>query len=101
MARSDDILSRPLRRRDALIAIGGIGAGALWAACGSGDSNGGGGATTQGDARTRAAACTLTPEATEGPFWIPNHLIRRDITEGRAGLPLALRIDVVDAGRCK
>jgi protocatechuate 3,4-dioxygenase beta subunit len=101
VAHSDDILSRPLRRRDALVAIGGIGAGALWAACGSGDSNGAAGATTTDETASTAAACALTPEATEGPFWIPNHLIRRDITEGRPGLPLALRIDVVDAGRCK
>jgi protocatechuate 3,4-dioxygenase beta subunit len=89
-----DILRRPLRRREALIAFGGIGAVALWqAACGSG-------ATTSTEAST-AAACTLTPEATEGPFWIPNHLTRRDITDGRPGLPLALRIQVVNARTCR
>jgi protocatechuate 3,4-dioxygenase beta subunit len=43
----------------------------------------------------------LSPEVTEGPYYIANHLTRRDITDGRSGLPLALRITVVDADTCK
>ncbi len=87
------------RRREALIGLGGLGvAGAIWEA-------------TRGSSATRrvvtetprassAAACILSPEVTEGPYWIPNHLTRRDITEGRPGLPLALHITVVAANTC-
>jgi protocatechuate 3,4-dioxygenase beta subunit len=37
----------------------------------------------------------LTPELTEGPFYIDSERIRRDITEGKPGVPLKLRIKVV------
>ena len=36
-----------------------------------------------------AASCTLTPEATEGPFYLDINDVRQDITEGKAGAPLA------------
>lgn len=45
---------------------------------------------------TAADICVLTPEQTEGPFYLPLELIRRDITEGKPGVPLQLRINVVD-----
>jgi protocatechuate 3,4-dioxygenase beta subunit len=54
-----------------------------------------------GAAAARAAStCLLSPEVTEGPYWISNHLTRRDITEGRPGIPLALRMSVLDASTC-
>jgi hypothetical protein len=34
----------------------------------------------------------LTPELTEGPFYIDLERMRRDITEGQPGVPLRLRI---------
>jgi protocatechuate 3,4-dioxygenase beta subunit len=40
--------------------------------------------------------CILTPEMTEGPYYVPDPLLRRDITEGKPGLPLRLRIGVVE-----
>ena len=48
-----------------------------------------------------AVSCVLTPEQTEGPYYIPNEKLRRNITEGRAGTPLALQLSVVDASTCK
>jgi protocatechuate 3,4-dioxygenase beta subunit len=48
-----------------------------------------------------AVACVLTPEQTEGPYYIPNERVRRNITEGRPGAPLFLRLFVVDASTCK
>jgi protocatechuate 3,4-dioxygenase beta subunit len=80
-----------VRRREALIALGGIGASGLWwAACG-------------GRAPTSAAAatCALTPEVTAGPFWIPNGLTRRDITSGQTGIPLLLHLTVEDSSTCR
>jgi len=41
--------------------------------------------------------CTLTPEVTEGPYYLDADLIRRDIREDREGVPVVLRMQVVDA----
>lgn len=41
--------------------------------------------------------CLLTPEATEGPYYLDPGLLREDITEGRPGAPLELVLQVVDA----
>ena len=83
-------ISPRIGRREALAMFGGAGATALLA-----------GATRSlpSEAAT-PPACILTPEVTEGPYWIPNHLTRRNITDGKAGLPLRLRLTVVDATRC-
>jgi protocatechuate 3,4-dioxygenase beta subunit len=43
------------------------------------------------------APCLLTPEQTEGPFYLSADLERRDITEGRPGHALRLGLQVVDA----
>jgi protocatechuate 3,4-dioxygenase beta subunit len=48
-----------------------------------------------------AVSCVLAPEQTEGPYYIPNEKVRRNITEGRPGRPLTLRLAVVDASTCK
>ena len=48
-----------------------------------------------------AVACVLTPEQTEGPYYIAGEKLRRNITEGRAGVPLLLRLRVVDAATCR
>ena len=40
--------------------------------------------------------CVLTPELTEGPYYLPLDLVREDITEGKAGLPLRLQVLVAD-----
>jgi protocatechuate 3,4-dioxygenase beta subunit len=86
---------RKLRRRDALVAAGGtsLGIGALW-----------GVGLFSGDPEAAAAAssssCVLSPEVTEGPYWVDNNLTRRDVTEDRRGLPLALRLTVQNARTC-
>ena len=45
--------------------------------------------------------CVLAPEQTEGPFYVPNERVRRNITEGRPGTPLLLHLTVVDASTCR
>ena len=81
-----------LRRREALAALGGVGlAGVLGAA---GPRRGTGTAEA-------AASCVLTPEVTEGPYWIDNSLTRRTITEGRPGLPLEIVFTVQNATTCE
>src|SRR5947209_18952243 len=79
-APQPDIPSRALRRREALIAFAGVAVGGLWqAACGSGNSktvtSGAGTTTTKSvDGQASAAVCVLSPEVTEGPYYIANHL---------------------------
>ncbi len=46
-------------------------------------------------------ACVLSPEMTEGPYYLPNEKVRRNITEGLPGAPLSLRLMVADASTCK
>jgi hypothetical protein len=48
----------------------------------------------------RAATPRLSPTAstTEGPYYFDAHQVRSDITEGLPGVPLELRITVLDLG---
>lgn len=41
--------------------------------------------------------CLVQPATTEGPFYVDPELVRQDITEGRPGVPLVLRLQVVSA----
>ncbi|MCP3440289.1 intradiol ring-cleavage dioxygenase [Bradyrhizobium sp. CCGUVB14] len=45
-------------------------------------------------------ACILTPQAEEGPFYSDPKLVRSDIAASRPGVPLTLRLRVIDAGSC-
>jgi protocatechuate 3,4-dioxygenase beta subunit len=51
-------------------------------------------------AATAARSCKLTPEVTGGPFYVALDRIRRDITEGKPGVPLTLKIRVIDVKKC-
>jgi protocatechuate 3,4-dioxygenase beta subunit len=48
-----------------------------------------------------AVSCILTPEQTEGPYYIAGEKLRRNITDGHAGAPMQLRTFVVDARTCR
>lgn len=52
-------------------------------------------------ASTAANACVLTPELTEGPYFLDGDLIRQDITDGRPGAPLKLQILVNNSTTCE
>lgn len=47
-----------------------------------------------------AVTCVLAPEQTEGPYYLDDAKVRRNITEGKTGVPLTLRLTVVDASSC-
>jgi protocatechuate 3,4-dioxygenase beta subunit len=48
-----------------------------------------------------ATGCTtLTPEMTEGPYYVDEALVRSDIVEDREGVPLDLTITVMDTVTC-
>jgi protocatechuate 3,4-dioxygenase beta subunit len=86
-------------RRDALLKAGGLVAAAL----GLGRAGGAFAAESSGPAgvASGAVSCVLTPEMTEGPFYVAGEKLRRDITEGKQGEPLTLDLSVVDASTCK
>jgi protocatechuate 3,4-dioxygenase beta subunit len=83
------MFERPVTRRESLIRLGGFAVTAL----------GLGGLDVEADAAT--VSCILTPEQTEGPYYIAGEKLRRNITEGRPGAPMVLRAFVVDASSCR
>jgi protocatechuate 3,4-dioxygenase beta subunit len=90
-----------MTRRRALGLLGGLGLTAIVAACADdGGSSAPRGQTTTGAGSAGDDLCVLTPELTEGPYYLDLDLVRRDITEGRPGTPLALRVEIVDAEGC-
>ncbi len=50
---------------------------------------------------TTSDLCALNAEAIRGPFYIPQTLVRREIAEGHAGIPLRLQLRVVDVDGCR
>jgi protocatechuate 3,4-dioxygenase beta subunit len=55
-------------------------------------------ATASASAVSTAGECmTLMTSVTEGPYYLDGALVRKDITEGKSGVPLTLRLTVVDA----
>jgi protocatechuate 3,4-dioxygenase beta subunit len=95
-----------LSRRQAMGLFAGLGAGVVAVACSGGSSSKGASSSTRttsaGASGTTAssAACVLTPEATEGPYYLDLDKVRSDITEGKDGTPLDLKVTVVDATGC-
>jgi hypothetical protein len=80
---------QPIRRREALVALG-AGVAGLY------------GLRTQlGDEPAAAASCLLQREVTEGPYYLDLDLVRRNVRRGRSGTPLTLRFKVVDATTCR
>ena len=89
-------------RRDTLVKAGGL----LVAAVGaksvfSGDAAAATDRSGPAAVASGAVACVLAPELTEGPFYVPGEKVRRNITEGRPGTPLILRLGVVNVSTCK
>jgi protocatechuate 3,4-dioxygenase beta subunit len=92
-----------LTRRRALGVLGSAGA-AMIAGCSSSATTPSAtpstGTTSPG--ATNSTACTITPSETEGPYPDRTGMLnnpsyhRRDITEGRAGIPLALTMNLVN-----
>lgn len=88
----------PLTRRASLVRLGGLLAGATavggWQSVEESDA--GPGAVASG-----AVTCVLAPEQAAGPYHLDDHLVRRDLREGKRGVPLGLRLGVVDVSTCR
>ncbi|KAL2266939.1 hypothetical protein VTJ83DRAFT_4216 [Remersonia thermophila] len=46
-------------------------------------------------------SCLLTPETTEGPYYVAGEFVRENIVEDQAGVPLLLDYQVVDVNTCE
>jgi len=46
-------------------------------------------------------ACTLLQEQEEGPYYVDHEILRKDVTEGKLGLPLLLRLTLLDVKSCR
>jgi protocatechuate 3,4-dioxygenase beta subunit len=96
---------RGLTRRDSLLKFGGVAAAALGAGAAGIELIDPRSANAAGTGPAAVSAglvrCVLTPEMTEGPFFLEGDKIRRNVREGRPGVPLALRTTVLDVSSCK
>ena len=57
--------------------------------------------STAAAAASASVACVLTPELTEGPYFLSGDKLRRNIAEKRPGTPLTLNLSVLDSATCK
>lgn len=109
MKRQTDNPKQVMSRRRVIYLAGAGTAGLVLASCSSDSdesragSTGPTGTSASSDAPEASGTtpdCVLTPEEIEGPFYTDVNLVRRDITDGRPGSPLEMRITVVDADTC-
>jgi protocatechuate 3,4-dioxygenase beta subunit len=87
-----------ISRKVSLASLGGLVAGAVGlAGWRSVDEAGAGPAAVEAGLVT----CVLAPEQTEGPYYVEDAALRRNVTEGKAGTALTLRLTVANASTCK
>ena len=58
-------------------------------------------ATPLADAGGFRDVCFLTPQSIEGPYYLDPKLVRAQIAEGCAGVPLRIDLRVIDGATCK
>jgi protocatechuate 3,4-dioxygenase beta subunit len=83
-------------RRGTLAKLGGAGAAAVLGWKAVEESSAGPRAVAEG-----LVSCVLAPESTEGPFFLPGDKVRKNVTEGKPGTPLTLKLTVLDVSTCK
>ncbi|KAJ6021203.1 hypothetical protein N7540_006707 [Penicillium herquei] len=47
------------------------------------------------------STCILGPDVTQGPYYVTGELIREDIVESQAGVPLYMDIQIIDTNTCE
>jgi protocatechuate 3,4-dioxygenase beta subunit len=89
---------RRISRKASLASLGGLVAGAVglggWKSV---EEAGAGPAAVEAG----LVACVLASEQTEGPYYVDDAQNRRNVTDGRPGVPLTLRLTVVNASNCR
>ena len=95
-----------LNRRTALTKLGGLAAVALGgSALGARELLEADDADAAGNGPAAVASglvsCVLAPEQTEGPYYVDDAAVRRNVTEEKPGVALTLRLTVVNVATCK
>jgi protocatechuate 3,4-dioxygenase beta subunit len=87
-------------RRGSLVKLGGAAAAAVagWKVVEAADDARGAGPAA---VASGAVSCVLSPEQTQGPYYLPGDKLRRNVTEGKPGVPLTLKLSVLDVSTCK
>jgi protocatechuate 3,4-dioxygenase beta subunit len=97
--RENDLIENErLTRRGSLLRLAGLAAAAGAAGAMRLDSADAAGPLAVSSGLVR---CVLTPELTEGPYYVAGEKLRRDVTEGKPGTSLLLNLTVVNASTCK
>jgi protocatechuate 3,4-dioxygenase beta subunit len=84
-------------RRGSLARLGGFAAAAVGGRALLGADGAGAGNTA---VESGLVTCVLTPELTEGPYYIAGEKVRRDIREGHSGSLLTLKLRVLNVATC-
>ncbi len=92
-----DVAEERVTRRGSLVKLGGAGLAAALGWKAVDEARGAGPAAVA----SGAVSCVLAPESTEGPFFLPGDKVRRNVTEGKPGVPLTLKLTVLDVSTCK
>jgi protocatechuate 3,4-dioxygenase beta subunit len=92
---------RRLTRRASLVKVGGLAAAVVGGAAWKLESDDEAAAAGPAAVASGLVSCVLTPEQTEGPYFLEGDRVRRDIREGRPGVLLTLRTTVVDVSTCR
>jgi protocatechuate 3,4-dioxygenase beta subunit len=93
--------SKRLPRRELLATLG-AGFGAALSACASSSPTAASTVTNTGTTGGTGSSCAITPSETEGPYPDKTGMLnnsaffRRDVTEGRPGLPVTLTLTIVN-----
>ena len=103
MSEHDRIEDRRITRRGSLLGFGGLLAGVIAGAGSGADRSEAASDDAVGPAAVASGAvtCVLAPEQTEGPYFLAGDTVRRNVTEGKPGVPLTLRLTVVDVSTCR
>jgi protocatechuate 3,4-dioxygenase beta subunit len=108
-----ETIDKLLTRRNALGVMGGAALAAVVSACGGGSSTASTSrrtttstttspatSTSTSTSNANATSCTLTPQETAGPYPLDLHnnlaMFRKDITEGKTGVPLTLTLTMLN-----
>jgi protocatechuate 3,4-dioxygenase beta subunit len=108
-----DTIDKLLTRRNALGLMGGAALAAVVSACGGGSSTASSSrkatsttttttspTTSTSTSNADTTSCTLTPQETAGPYPLDLHnnptMFRKDITEGKTGVPLTLTLTMLN-----
>ncbi|MFD5861062.1 intradiol ring-cleavage dioxygenase [Streptomyces chartreusis] len=96
---------KDLTRRKVVVAGAGaavaVGVGGTLAAGAFAGEKSAAGTTASASGSASESCYKLTSETTEGPYYIDADKLRKDITEDQEGIPLTLRLKVIDAETCK